>query len=65
MEPAEHSVGDFAVEELTLGEELQHTSAERLGRQGRRVGRHLHEGAVGPEAAVADQCVDVRLPVRQ
>jgi len=65
VEPAEHSVGHFGVEELTLDERLQHASAERLGEHRRRVGRQLHEGAVGPEAAVGAPCVDVRLPVQQ
>jgi hypothetical protein len=44
---------------------LQYVPPECLRQRLRRVRRQGHEAAVGPEAAVGDQGVDVRLPVQE
>ena len=63
MHPGQHRLGDFGIEELAVNEQPEDAAAEGLDEDIERVQGQGDEGAVGAEAAVGDERVDVRLPV--
>ncbi len=64
VRPGEHAGGLRLIKQLEAHEEPEHGAAERLGQARRVVGGPCDEGAIQPAAAVGDEPVQVRMPVR-
>ena len=63
VRPGEHPRGLVLVEEREAHEESEHGAAKRLGQARGVVRGPRHERAIGPEAAVRDEQMQVRMPV--
>ena len=63
MHPGQHRLGDLGLEEVAIDEQLENGAAEGLGQDIERVEGQGDERAVGTEATVGDEGVDVGLPV--
>ena len=63
MRLGEHAGGLVLVEEIKAYEEPEHGAAERFRQPRRVVHRRRHQRPVGPEPAVGDEEVEVRMPV--
>jgi len=63
VRPREPPGGLLLVEEVRPLEQPQHGAAERLGQARRVMHRPRDERPVGPEAAVGDEEMEVRMPV--
>ena len=64
MRPRQHARGLVFVEEFEPHEQPQHGAAERLGQPGGVLHWPRDERPIRPEAAVRDEEVPVRMPVR-
>jgi len=64
VQPGQHAHGLVFVEERKAHEQPEHGAVERLRQPRRVVHRPRDEGPVGPEPAVRDEQVQVRMPVR-
>ena len=58
----EHAGGLLLVEELQADEQPEHGAAERLRQPGGVGGGPRDKRAIGPEAAVGDEQVQMRMP---
>jgi len=64
VRPGEHAGGLLLIKQLEAHEAPEHRAAERLGQARRVVSGPRHKGPVGPKAAVGDEQMEVRMPVR-
>jgi hypothetical protein len=65
VRPGEHALRCLDIHELTFDEQLEHSTAERLGERGDIMQRQPDERTVGPEPAIGDEQVEVEMPVGQ
>jgi len=63
VRPGEQAGGLLFAEQFQAHEQPEHGAAERFGQAFRLVHRPRDDGAVGPEAAVGDERVPMRMPV--
>lgn len=61
--PRQHAGGLVLVEQLEADEQPEHGASKRLSQSGRVLYRPGDKGAVGSEAAIGDEQVQVRMPV--
>ena len=64
VRPGEHAGGLLLVEEIKADKEPEHRAAERFRQPRGIVGGPGDERPVGPKAAVGDEQMEVRMPVR-